>query len=431
MRAALCLLLIPLLSLSGCQREGGDVEVLRLANWGGAGDDGEFDRLVRQIYRDFERENPGVKIRVEGIPGGEYVSKMVLSYIAGTEPDIITLDASSSAIFINNDLLTDLKPFIEKDNEFKLDDYFENVVDIGRRGEKIYHIPNDFTPMVLYYNKRLFDRAGVPYPKPGWTFEEFRETARKLTIPGDGPGQPAKQYGWVFANWTPGWIMWLWNSGGDVLSPDGKHATGYLNSPQNVEAVKFIKSVIDDGSAPTLSQTAAQGVDLFANGQAAMTVSGHWAIIGYKNAPKDEKGRPRILAEELGVVSLPHNTPEPHTVMYESGYAIGKNSKKKELAWKFIKYFTSYRVQKKYNSSGIAVCARKDVAKERATEELEKQFLPIIPSARAPWGTRVEGYEYVEARAQDAMASVITNGKPVEQALTEAAERIDREFAKK
>jgi multiple sugar transport system substrate-binding protein len=411
--------------LAGCGSVADDDTIsLRVSNWSGAGDDSEFERTVQGIYEEFERRNPGVDVRVEGIPDG-YVSKVILSFVAGTEPDVMLLDASSAAIFIDNGVLADLTPLIEADPDFNLDDYFKNVVDIARRGESLYAIPNDFTPMVMYYNKRLFDKAGVPYPKPGWTFDEFRATAKALTIPGE-------QYGFSFANWMPGWIMWLWNNGGDAIDPAGPRASGVLDSQQNIETLEFLRDVVKvDGSAPSLGEAASMGVDLFANGQAAMTVSGHWALIGYANAPKGSDGKPAITWSDLGVVEMPSQTGKSVTVMYESGYAIGKNSKHKQLAWEFIKFFTSYEVQRKYNASGIAVCARKDVAEERGTDPLEAQFLPIISSARPPHGASVEGYEIVEKVGKNALDSILNNDVPVKVALERAAKRIDQEFAKR
>jgi multiple sugar transport system substrate-binding protein len=405
--------------------------VVRISNWGGAGEDSEYDRLANSFYERFEKDNPGVDVRVEGIPG-EYVHKMLLNFVAGAQPDVMVLDASSAAVFIENGLLADLTPFIQGDPDFKMSDYFPNVADIARRGEKLYAIPGDFTPMVMYYNKRLFDQAGVPHPKPGWSFQEFLELAKKLTIH-DGSGRAATQYGFYFPNWMPSWIMWLWNNGGDVLSPDGKRASGTLDSPQNAETIAFLRDLIQVHKvAPALSEAAAQGVDLFANGQAAMTVMGHWAIIGYKNAPKGPDGKPRIDWRELGVVELPHNTPESRTVLYEAGFAMPRGCKNPELAWKLIKMWTSYHVQSQYNASGIAICGRKDVAKERAAADpLERQFLPIVAKGRPPWGSRVEGYEVVEKIGKSMMDSVLLSGTPPEVALKRAAERIDLEFAKR
>ena len=83
------------------------------------------------------------------------------------------------------------------------------------------------------------------------------------------------------------------------------------------------------------------------------------------------------------------------------------------------------------NESGIAVCARKDVAQERGADRLEAQFLPIIADARPPHGALVEGYEIVEKVGKNALDSILNNDVPVRVALKKAAERIDQEFAKK
>lgn len=413
--------------LAGCgPAEDGDKVVLRVANWGGAKEGNEFDKLVEQIYRDFEKENPGVVIREESTPGsGDYVAKMALAYVADAQPDIMMLDLSSAAIFIEGGVVSDLTPFIEKDPDFNPNDFFPNVFNAARRGDKVYAIPQDFTPMVVYLNKRLFEKAGVAIPNGNWNFEEFREVARKLTIAGDRPNQGPKQYGFAFANWAPGWVMWLWNNGADHFSIEKSQATGYLNSPESVQAVTFLRDLVQEGLAPSLSQTASMGVDLFAEGRAAMTVSGHWSMISYKSA----KG---VKWEDLVVLPMPHNTPTSQSVMYQSGYSITTQSPKKELAWKFIKYMTSYKVQSLYQSSGIAVCARKDVAEERAKAlDVSRAFLAIVPTCRPPYGAQVEGYAYVEEQMQKAMDSVLRNTSTPEEALGQAARRIDREFSKR
>lgn len=403
--------------------------VLRVSNWGGAGDDGDFEKMVRRKNQEFGERNQAT-VKIEGIPG-EYVPKMLLNFIAGAQPDVMVVDASSAAVFVNNGLLQDLTPFIEKDPEFKLSDYYPNVLSTYSRekdGKKaIYAIPNDFTPMVMYYNKDLFDAAGVPYPKPGWTFEEFLQTCQKLTK----KDAKSPQYGFVYTNWMPGWVMWLWNNGGDVLDKEGR-AKGAFDSPQNIETMTFLRDLATKHQvAPTLSQAAAMGVDLFANGQAAMTVSGHWAIVGYKSAKA-------INWERLGVIELPHNTPTSNTVLYMSAYGIPKNAKNADLAWKYIKMWTSRELQTEYQTTGIAVCARIDVAEMRAgldvpqptpEMEIDRSFLPIIPTGRPPAGSFIEGYEIVEKHGTSAMQSIL-NGADVAATMKSTAERIDAEFAK-
>ncbi|MFN8139828.1 MAG: sugar ABC transporter substrate-binding protein [Fimbriimonadales bacterium] len=405
-------------------KTGGKI-ILRVASWGGAADDDQYTRTVRELRKEFERQNPGVEIREEGIPGpGEYVKKLLLSFVAGTEPDIITLDASSAAVFINNGVLLDLSVLIASDREFNESDYWPNVFEIAKRGHRVFAIPGDFTPIVMYYNKRLFDEAGVSYPKPGWTYGDFVETAKALTKPG--------QFGFKFVNWMPGWITWIWNSGGDVLDASGNSSVGYFDSPKSIEAISFLRDLINvHRVAPSLSQAAASGVDLFTNGQAAMEVSGHWAMIGYKSAPTGPDGKPKLRIEDVGVVQLPTNTNSSTTVMYEAGYAIGKNCKQKELAWKYIKFMTSYAVQKRYNATGIAVSARIDVATEHANNERERAFIKIIPSARPPWGASVEGYENVERVGESAMNAILGSNAEVSAALKDAASKVEKDFKRR
>jgi ABC-type glycerol-3-phosphate transport system substrate-binding protein len=232
--------------------------------------------------------------------------------------------------------------------------------------------------------------------------------------------------------------MFLWNNGGDVLSPDGRKAQGHFDSTKNVETYTYLRDLmLKHKVAPSLSETAALGVDLFANGQAAMTVSGHWAMVGYKNAPKKD-GKAAINWERLGVVALPHNVPASQTVLYMSAYGIPRGAKNPELAWKYIKMWTSRKLQQEYQTTGIAVCARKDVSLERAgrvegrgspEQQLERQFLPIIPTGRPPYGSWIEGYEIVEKIGTSAMQSIL-NGADVQTTLTAAAKRIEKEFAK-
>ena len=419
--------IIGALFLAGCGAlDPNGKSVVRISNWGGAGDDSEYEKIILDEYAKFEKET-GVSVRVEGIPGsGDYVNKMLLNFVANTQPDVMVLDASSAAVFVNNGLLQDLTSYIDKDPDVALEDYYPNVIGIARRGAKVFAIPGDFTPMVMYYNKDLFDAAGVAYPDGSWNFDKFLEIANKLTDRSRG------QFGFVFPNWMPSWIMWLWNNGGDVLSPDGKKASGFLDSEQNVKTIEWLREMIlVHKVAPTLSEIASTGVDLFANGQAAMAVGGHWSLITYKNAPKGADGKPKIDWNRLGVVALPHNTAQSQTVMYEAGFGIPKGAKNPELGWRLIKMWTSYRLQSRYNASGIAVCARKDVSKERARDQIEAQFIPIIQTARPPWGASVEGYDAVERIGKVMMDSVLIGGADVRTALKRAAEAIDREFGKR
>lgn len=411
--------MLALLSLCGlsCSRPIDSRIQLRIATWSGAGEDNDYFRLVNQIYDDFEKENPDIHIVIENMPS-DYVAKMMLSHIAGVTPDVVILDASSSALFMKNGVLQDISGYLDSDKDLRRDQFFENTLLAGTYQNKLYSIPVDFTPMVMYFNKDLFDAAGVAYPHNGWSFKEFEETAARLKV-----GLTAKQKkAFVLSTWMPGWVMWLWNNGGNVLDSTGSRASGILDSPENASVVAYLKGLVDKGLAPKLSEVTASGVDPFANGDAAMAVSGHWSITTYKSSKVDWK--------RLGVVSMPTQLKSPVTVYYESGLGIGNGCKNPAAAWRYIKHFCGYKNQLRYNASGIAICARKDVAQERAKDPIENDFIHLIPGARPPMGTQVEGYSFVEQKGLTMMESVLNGRKSPEDALRDMANRIDREFVK-
>ncbi len=426
--------LLPLcLLITGCASSDSRV-TLRIANWGGAGEEGPFQDAVAKVNREFEASHPGVRVVIEGIPG-EYEQKMLLNHIAGSMPDVMVLDAASASTFVDNGLMTDLTPYFEREPGLR-EQFFPEVFTPFSRGKAVYGLPNDFTPMVVYYNKELFDKAGVAYPNPNWNFDEFLRTATKLTNHETG------QYGFGLSNWMPGWVMWLWNNGGDTVGRDGR-AGGIFDSDANVETITFLRDLATKHRvAPTLSEAAALGGDYFEKGKAAMTVSGHWSLVGFRASKS-------VDATKLGIVPMPFNRATgsrtmgkgSQTVLYLSAYGIPGHAKNKQLAWDYIKAWTSYESQSIYNKTGIAVCARKDVAGERSEQGKpnpspealqERSFLPIIPTGRSPYGAFLIGYSVVETAGKSVLDTLINNpDRDVKTELTKAAAIIDKEFGKR
>ncbi len=412
--------LLASLVLGGCGEDGSQSDtVLRVANWGSPAVESSFMALERQILQEFEQLIPGTRVHVEQIPGhGQYVPKLVMMHVSGSVPDVVHLDASSAAVFIENDVLLDLTPFIESDSTFTLDDYFDNVVNIARRGEQLYAIPLDFTPMVMYYNKKLFDAAGVAYPQPSWTWDDFLQTAKRLTVFPEGARQPT-QYGFNFENVMPFWVLWLWTNGGEVLSPDGQMASGYFDSPASVEAMTFLVDLmLRHRVAPSLAERAAAGVDLFLDGRAAMDLKGHWMMIDY-----------RARGLEVGIVPLPTNNREPVTVIYEAGLAITRQCAHPELAWEYIKHITSADVQIRRVASGLAISANKRAAAHYADDPTEAAFLRAVQYARPPRGAQVERYPACEDLGREMMEDIQYGGLPVEEAMRRTAKLMDAVLA--
>src|SRR2546427_477585 len=146
-----------------------------------------------------------------------------------------------------------------------------------RRGAAVYAIPDGYTPMVVVYNKDLFDRGGIPYPSDDWTWDDFTRIAKLLTRDTDGDGR-IDQWGTAFDRRPFLWIPWIWAGGGDVLCADGRRATGCLDAAATVDAIRWYTDwVTRDSIAPRAHNPLTSGDDfrLFTSGRIAMMTTGH------------------------------------------------------------------------------------------------------------------------------------------------------------
>lgn len=406
--------------LIGCGDESSaPIVTLRVANWGSPAVVSDFLKMERQLQAEFEAAHPGVRLQIEQIPGdGQFAPKVLMMHVTGSAPDVIQLDASAAAVFIDNGVVRDLSAFIAGDATFRLADYFPTVIDVYRRAEAVYAVPLDFTPMVVYYNKRLFDEAGVAYPREGWTWDDFRALSRRLTVFPPGARAPTR-YGLNFENVMPLWLPWLWANGGDVLSPDGRRASGCLDGPQSSEAVRFLVDLIqNERVAPSPAERAAGGVDLFRSGRAAMDLKGHWMWLDY-----------RADGLDVGVVGLPTNGVSPVTVVYASGLAVMSKSAHPKLAWEYVKFMTSRDVQVRRVASGLAISGNRQAAAHFAGNPVEDAFLAQVQFARPPWGARVERYPYIEDLGREMMEDILSGGRPVPDVLQRTSRLIDAVLA--
>ncbi|HPM25131.1 MAG TPA: extracellular solute-binding protein, partial [Phycisphaerae bacterium] len=137
------MVLLAILSRAVVGRAAGSARiVLRVSNWGSPAVESGFMTLEREIREEFEQMHPGVRVQFEQIPGfGQYAPKLLMMHVSGSVPDVIALDASSAAVFIDNGVVRDLAPLVAEDPEFRLADYFERVVQIFRRDQRVYSIP--------------------------------------------------------------------------------------------------------------------------------------------------------------------------------------------------------------------------------------------------------------------------------------------------
>jgi len=298
---------------------------LRLGTWEG----GSGLELQQKIAQNYMAEHPNVTIEIEAVPD-QYGTKILTQIASGDAPDIFQIGDGDVRMFMEKGALLDLTPFIEGSNGIDLNDYYTSVLDVGKVDGKYYTMPKDYSNVAVYYNKKLFDEANVPYPQPGWTWDDFRETALKLT---KREGDRITQWG---ANLPGSWLramLPLINSyGGSVISPDGEKFVGYMNSEETLKALQFYRDMyFKDKIAPSaIDSQSYQGVDLFQAGIVAMHITGRWPVVNYKEDPN----------LDFGVVQMPVGPAGPANTLCYAGFGIYSQTKHPEEAWDYLKYLT-------------------------------------------------------------------------------------------
>jgi multiple sugar transport system substrate-binding protein len=412
---------LALLSVLSCARTESDETVLRVMAW--AGPD---ERAIEQrIIDEFLARHPNIRIEYESI-SANYRERLLTSIVAGSPPDVALLDngTNGAAPFVARGLLVNVAPYL---NRVGVDTsaYYPEVLDIFRRTGGLYAFPKDFNPIVVYLNVDLFEEAGVQLPANDWTWDDFLAIAQALTRDLDGDGRN-ESFGTLVRRAFYLWQPWVWASGGDVLSPDGRRASGYLDSPETVRAIRFLTDLVTvHRVVPAVDvQRQEQGMErnLFLTGRIGMVMSGHWWLPGLRRYLDEGKVR-------VAVAPLPrYQENDPVTVIYAAGWAVPHNTRHKKLAVELAAHLSSAEAQRRRADYGLAIPSLRDVHEAAAVNDrygFEDVFLFAARHGRMSWGSSVEEWAHVEVQMPDIFDRVIFEGEPVEQATGDVARRVD------
>jgi len=401
-----------------------------------------LDEAYKKFIADFEAAHPGVKVNALETPP-EFDTQLLVDLAAGTAPDLWNQDASTLARLVDSGYVLDMNECVKLVPELNLDRFFPSVLKIHQReeGGPIYGLPNDFTPMVIYYNTKAFEKAGVEPPKAGWTWDEFRTIAQKLTLDKNGKNATdpdfdvnnVTQWGFRVRKYSFEWLYRIWENGSDVISPDGKTASGYLDSPESIEAITWLRDLVTEQKAAppptTLDQMIQQlgFLDRFLKGDFAMFDRGHWELVGLRS---NANFTPGIFS----VVGQPQNKARA-TVLYESGFVVRADipEAQKLAACQFVEAATSRSYQDTKVLTGIAISGNQEAAQaaiEKSPDPATEQaFFDEVQYGRAPYGAIYANWPTIET-ALDSMMERILAGGEVKTEVAAAVEEINRELSK-
>ncbi|CAD7037140.1 sugar ABC transporter substrate-binding protein [Pseudorhizobium endolithicum] len=360
------------------------------------------------LIKEFNEQNNGIKIEYRQLQFDDVVSEAMRAYSTGKAPDIIAIDNPNHAMFASRGAFLDLTDMIEESSVIKADNYFPGPLKSATWDGRYFGVPKATNTIALYYNKDLFEAAGLDPDKPPQTWDELLEAARKLN-------DPSKNiYGLAFSakaneEGTFQFLPWAQMAGASYKT---------INSEGAVKALSLWKQILDEklASPDTLTRSQWDSTATFNAGNAAMVISGPWEIDRMLTDAKFDWG--------TALLPVPQEGAQRSSAMGDYNWAIFSSTEHPEEAFKALEFFAS-RDSTMYQDFGqlparsdLPVPPTGDANKDAALATFVEQLKYAQPRGPSP------EWPKISKAIQDAIQAALTGQLSPQAALDQAAEKI-------
>ncbi|MGP4039676.1 ABC transporter substrate-binding protein [Gracilibacillus sp. D59] len=330
-------------SSSSGNSSGGEIE-LTMTAWGNPAEIKVYQKAIDA----YQEENPDVTVKLIPGPGDTYKQKLLTQLQGSQSPDLFYVGAEYMSQLIETDRVAELSEFLNSDESFvKPDEFANGLWGSAKKGEEIYGTPVDSNPLLLYYNKKVLEEAGLDPNEPQklfeageWNWENFAKVNKQVTESG--------KYGFVAENSSLHMFSWIWSNGGQMYDDEGNMILQDNEKAQ--EAIAYLNENISDGNfkyAGSLPE--GQGPDaMFMSNQTAFAAAGRW----YTPMFSENKNL------EFDYIPWPTNTGEKMepAVIATAYLSTTTDSDNLEEAKKFLSFYTSEKGQRaRLEGNGNAV----------------------------------------------------------------------------
>lgn len=277
----------------------------------------------------FMETHPDIKVEIYSEPWSDYFTKMQTLWASGDSaaiPDVLFLWPTPR--YAAEGVLENLDPWIEKAG-YDLADYWPALLESAMYDGSVYGFPRDISVEALYYNKDIFDEAGVAYPDDTWTWDDLLAAAEKLTVV-EGSGRVAR-----YALGMEGgkYQLWVGQNHGAILDDMRNPSKCTIDQPEAVEAIQFFADMMNNNYAMR-SQSLNQ-----AGGDAAVFASGQVAMI-IQNASRVSQFNEAGMNYDVAVVPIPEGGQRSASAG-GAAWVMSSASDNKEAAWTFLSWLQS------------------------------------------------------------------------------------------
>ena len=375
------------------------------------GSDGD---ILREIVTRFNKENTdGITIEMDIMPAATLLEKLAPAIATSTAPAMILAGNMDVPMYGKNANMIPMDDFFEVTGSGKADFEPAALESLQYKGSQIM-IPMQWFTQYLYYNKDLFEKAGLDPDTPPSTWDDVAEYAAKLT----NSERNIYGIGFCVAGGVPWFNSLFLSNGGEVV--DEENLKSLLMSDENLATLKFIQDTVQKGYSPK-GATGADLDNIMMADRLGMVVNGPWMVNGLKENEIN-----------FGVTRFPEGSKTRLAVAETSGFCIPKGTPEEArlAAYKFVAYWNTTEICKEWSLRNGFPPYLKSVAADSDVQsnELVSVFAKIAEYG-VPFGSSLTTTPQINADILFPMIENIVAGEDCEQELKNASKALDKLLA--
>jgi len=412
-RRGWALLLLGLVVASGCRGSSGETTTV-LRFWA-MGREGE---VVQELVRDFERQNPGIRVDVQQIPWSAAHEKILTAFVGRATPDLAQLGNTWVAELVALRALEPLDARVAASDSLGAENYFRGIWDTNLIEGTLYGIPWYVDTRILFYRRDLLNRAG--YPEVPSTWDGWR-AAMKAVKEEVGP----ENYAILLPvnEWTQPVIFGLQEGSPLLVDNDTR---GDFSGPEFRRAFSFFLDLFHEGLAPPLANNEVANVyQEFAGGYFSMYITGPWNLGEFRDRLPPE------LQDAWDTAPLPGPDGPGVSLAGGSSLVVFRRSSHSEAAWKLIEFLSRPQEQVRFYELSGDLPARQEAWEDPAlagdpkVQAFRDQLQRVVPTPKIP------EWELITSRVLEYAEMAARGAAPADTALDRLDRDVDRILEKR